>query len=267
MATENPTEAAETNDDGEGRERSAIRFPYMDLDDAISVARAIHQTTGGSPCAFDQLAAKLELSLKSSGFQVRLATARLFGLIESTEGGVKLTALGQRIIDTAQERAAKVSSFLAVPLYKKVHEHYLGKVLPPAAAFERELLSMGVPAKQTSKARQVLERSAQIAGFFEFGKDKLVAPGVAQDTKADTTDTGKKKNGDGTGSGDGSGLAHLDPLLIALLKKIPPSGESWPGPQRARWFRTFAMNVSQIYDADDEQPVELKVELEPNPFA
>ena len=28
--------------------------------------------------------------------------------------------------------------------------------------------------------------------------------------------------------------------------------------QRVRWFRTFAMNVSQIYD-DDNDPVELKI--------
>ena len=31
--------------------------------------------------------------------------------------------------------------------------------------------------------------------------------------------------------------------------------------QRVRWFRTFAMNVSQIYDGDGE-PVEMKIELE-----
>jgi hypothetical protein len=29
-----------------------------------------------------------------------------------------------------------------------------------------------------------------------------------------------------------------------------------------RWFRTFAMNVSQIYDGDGE-PVEMKIDLEP----
>jgi hypothetical protein len=33
------------------------------------------------------------------------------------------------------------------------------------------------------------------------------------------------------------------------------------GPQRVRRFRTFAMNVSQIYDGDSE-PVEMKIELE-----
>jgi len=54
---------------------------------------------------------------------------------------------------------------------------------------------------------------------------------------------------------------ELDPLLVALLKKVPPADKGWPGPQRVRWFRTFAMNVSQIYDGDGE-PVELKIELE-----
>ncbi|WP_426419219.1 hypothetical protein [Bradyrhizobium genosp. A] len=49
-------------------------------------------------------------------------------------------------------------------------------------------------------------------------------------------------------------------MLIALLKKIPTSGE-WPAAQRVRWFRTFAMNVSQIYDVDSD-PVEMKIELE-----
>jgi hypothetical protein len=31
--------------------------------------------------------------------------------------------------------------------------------------------------------------------------------------------------------------------------------------QRVCWFRTFAMNVSQIYDGEGE-PVEMKIELE-----
>lgn len=59
----------------------------------------------------------------------------------------------------------------------------------------------------------------------------------------------------------GLGDLGLDPLLIALLKKIPTSGE-WPAAQRLRWFRTFAMNVSQIYDEEAMEPVELKIELE-----
>lgn len=45
---------------------------------------------------------------------------------------------------------------------------------------------------------------------------------------------------------------------MMLLKKIPNAENGWPGPQRLRWFRTFAMNVSQIYD-DDLSPIELEI--------
>jgi hypothetical protein len=43
--------------------------------------------------------------------------------------------------------------------------------------------------------------------------------------------------------------------------RIPPADKGWPSAQRIRWLRTFAMNVSQIYDGD-EGPVEMKIEAE-----
>ena len=65
----------------------------------------------------------------------------------------------------------------------------------------------------------------------------------------------------GGGNGGGGDDLAPDPLLIALLKKTPTSGD-WPALQRLRWFRTFAMNVSQIYDEEALEPVELKIDLE-----
>ena len=108
----------------------------------------------------------------------------------------------------------------------------------------------------------MFERSAEQANFFEHGKNRLVMPAVALREKPPETPEDKNKNGGGTGGGD-DGLSELglDPLLVALLKKIPTSGE-WPAQQRLRWFRTFAMNVSQIYDGDDKEPVEMKIELD-----
>lgn len=67
---------------------------------------------------------------------------------------------------------------------------------------------------------------------------------------------GNKRGNGGDGVRD-VGL-NPDPLLIELLKKIPPTEAGWPAPQRIRWFRTFAMNVSQIYDNDDH-PIELVI--------
>jgi hypothetical protein len=49
------------------------------------------------------------------------------------------------------------------------------------------------------------------------------------------------------------------PSRRALQWKIPDAEKGWPAALRVRWFRTFAMNVSQIYDGDDEA-VEMKIE-------
>jgi hypothetical protein len=71
--------------------------------------------------------------------------------------------------------------------------------------------------------------------------------------------SGREENDNGNGGGKGGGVElDLDPLLIELLKKIPSTGSGWPEAQRVRWFRTFAMSVSQIYD-EDENPIELDI--------
>lgn len=54
----------------------------------------------------------------------------------------------------------------------------------------------------------------------------------------------------------------LDPLIMALLRKIPSAGQEWPQEKRLRWFKTFAMNVSQVYD-DDKHPIELSITVVP----
>jgi hypothetical protein len=104
--------------------------------------------------------------------------------------------------------------------------------------------------------------------FYESGRDRLVRPGfVPQEESGENV--GENNNGGGGGGGTGSGSGEgsgteldLDALLIALLKKIPSPDKGWPAANRLRWFRTFAMNVSQIYDAENDPPVEMKIELE-----
>jgi hypothetical protein len=251
-----------TQDEGDGRQRSSIGFPYNNLGDAIEVAQAIHSHVGTGDCSDTQLSVWMNLSAKSSGYRIQVSAARMFGLIESASGMHKLSPLGRAIVDPQQERDARVRAFLNVPLYKAVFEKYDGGVLPPAAALERDIVGLGVAEKQTGRARQVFERSAEQASFFEHGKNRLVMPAIAvREPLTPKGDEDKTKNQNGKGNdGDGTGL-ELDPLLVALLKKIPSAEKGWPGAARVRWFRTFAMNVSQIYDGDGE-PVEMKIELE-----
>lgn len=260
MSGENTANAADAaQDEGDGRQRSSISFPYNNLGDAIEVAQAIHSHAGTGECDDAQLSAWMNLSPKSSGFRIQLSAARMFGLIETTSGNHKLSPLGLSIVDPQQERGARAHAFLSVPLYKAMFEKYKTGVLPPPAALERDIVGLGVAEKQKDRARQVFERSAEQGGFFEHGKNRLVMPAVAiRETPA--ADPLTDKNGGGGGGDDGLDSLGLDPLLIALLKKIPTSGE-WPAAQRVRWFRTFAMNVSQIYDGDNE-PVEMKINID-----
>jgi hypothetical protein len=238
----------------------------MDLSEAVALAKAIHNNVGTGTCSLEQLAPWVKQSPTGSGFRSRLSASRLFGLINTDRSeALSLTDIGRLVVDAKRDREGRGKAFLNVPLYAAVHDKFKGGVVPPAAALDKELVGLGVASTLADTARRVLERSAEQAGFYESGRDRLVMPGFVQEPG----DLGAEKQGiDGGGGGPGSGSGggegaelSLDALLIALLKKIPTPEKGWPGPSRVRWFRTFAMNVSQIYDSEDE-PVEMKIELE-----
>lgn len=260
----NVAEATESDDEAAtGRQRSKVAFPYSDLAAAIAVASTIHDKVGNGDCSLQQLSAWMGVSSKSSGFRVQLAAARLFGVIDSDgPDSYRLTALGRQIVDPESARKAKVEAFLNAPLFKRLYEKHQEGVLPPAAALEREIAGLGVAEKQKDRARQVFDRSAEQAGFFEHGKNRLVMPAFAVKPGSGSKDESSGSGGSGGNGGGGSNIElNLDPLIIELLRKIPAAEEGWPEAKRLRWMRTFAMNVSQIYDAEDA-PVELKIEVE-----
>jgi hypothetical protein len=244
-------DAASSAADGGARQRSSIGFPYMDLDDAIEVAQAIHGNVGQGECDDDQLAAWLGLSAKSSGFRVQVYTARMFGVIEpGASGKIKLSGLGRAAVDPNQARSAKVQSFLNVPLYAKVFENYKGGVLPPAAAFERDIVLLGVAEKQKGRARQVFERAAEQAGFFEQGKNRLVKPGITETGAASPPPP--PPPGGGKGGGDGGG-DDVDPpsdrpaLIEALVDHLPKQGAPFTIEDLADWLRAAEGNLRIIY--------------------
>lgn len=253
-ATEAADTAVEVSDEPKKRERSTIEFPYMDLSDAVAVAKSIHTTTGSSPCQPDQLAAALSLSMQSSGFRMRIATARLFGLIESDRGsgGAKLTPLGQMIVDPSREREGKAEAFLKVPLYGKLYDLYRGKVLPPTAALEREIAALGVAQKQTDRARQAFERSATAAGFFEQGRDRLVRPGVPANYEP-------PKKEDQRPGGHGGDQPPRDPLIEGLFQEVPPRDTEWSAEEQVRWLETAAHIFALVFKRREKISIEIEV--------
>jgi hypothetical protein len=248
----------ELSEDGKTRQRSTIGFPYTDYDGAAEVAMAVHSNVGHGTCSTAQLAPWMNQSPKSSGFRTQLAAARLFGLIDSENSeSYRLTPLGTKLADPAQARSAKAEAFIRVPLFAALFKKYESGVTPPTAALEREIVALGVSEKQKSRARQVFEGSAQQCGFRDHGANRLVMPAVMVAAPTASPLAPPSIGGGGGSERSGVGL-NLDPLLIALLQKIPPQGEAWPKERRVRWFKTFAMNVSQVYD-DENDPIELNI--------
>ena len=246
------------------RLQSSIQFPYTDLEVAISVADSMHNS-GYQECAPDQLAAVMNQRVSSGNFRQKVAAARAFGLIHTIPGRISLTDLGYRILDSSQQRGARAEAFLSIALYRKLYDDFRGKQLPPRpAALERTFENYGVSPKQTDKARHAFDRSAKQAGFFDHGNDRLVEPGdipvraapLAQEPRE--VPTIEKGNG---GGGGGELPPHLDPLIVALLNKMP-TGKSWPLPGRVKWLRALAMNLSFVYEADDGNAGEIEVTIQ-----
>ena len=253
-----PAQAAAKVSGGAPRQRSTVAFPYMDLLASAELAEAIFRNVAGGDCDDDQLAAWSNQSSKSSTFRVQVYAARTFGLLTGEASRHKLTDLGMAIVDPQQTREAKVRAFQNVPLYAALFEKFKGGVLPPTAALEREIIAIGVAPKQKERARQVFERSADQAGFYAHGRDRLVQPGISSSGHAPSSPANMEKPGGGQGGGDGGG--SLDPLIAALIQKLPKHADPskpWPANDRVTWLQMTAMAFQMAYGAVD--PIDVKV--------
>lgn len=253
-AGENPPERDQK------RERSTIAFPYGDLEDAIVVATAVFQNAGGSQCSADQLAAWMNHdSMTSGAFRVKLATARTFGVIDVDGDLVILTDLGRQIVDPHLGPQARVQSFLTVPLYKALFENYRGFTLPRDVALEQQMVSLGVATKQKQKARQAFQRSAEQAGFFAHGRNKLVMPGNQTSSEASRTAQPHEARSHSDqralpqlsqgGGGPPAGGTHA--LIQGLFQTLPVAGSLWPTAAREQWLQAADYIFRLVY-TDDE---------------
>ena len=236
------------------RQRSTIGFPYVDLGATIQLAKAIFENVAGGECDDDQLAAWTNQSAKSSGFRTQVYAGRTFGVLSGESGRHRVTELGKAVIDPHQEREAKVRAFLSVPLYAALFEKFKGGMLPPPAALEREIEGLGVAAKQKDRARQVFERCAEQAGFFEHGRNRLIQPGIAPSGKeSGQSNDQSNKSPPGGGGGDGG---TGDKLLDALISKLPAAGQTWSVDERVAWLSLMAMGFQITYGV--EPTIEIK---------
>jgi hypothetical protein len=212
--------------------RSTIAFPYSGLKDAEQIARALHDSWGGAASP-DQLAASptLDASPRSGAFRTKVATAKTFGVISVSRNNIALTDLGRKLVDPQTRAAARVEAFLAVPLFAALINEYKGTMLPPDSGLEQKISDLGVSVKQTAKARQAFQRSAELAGFFKMGKERLVQPAnLPGSDKPPAPPREPKQDGEMPAS-----TATLPAPLPELWLKLLQDGRDW-SPEKIQEF-------------------------------
>jgi hypothetical protein len=212
-------------------QRSTVGFPYTSLRDAETIAQELHDKWGGN-ASLDQLAGGMGTGSRGGTFRVKVATARTFGAVRIKDRSIALTDLGRRLLDPQTRIAARVEAFLGVPLFLQLSEQYRGSLLPPPSGLEQKIADLGVSPKQTSRARVAFLQSAEQAGFFKHGKDRLVQPANVADS-AETNPTarsaaaeskaGKDDEMDQSSQSSTALPAPLPELWFTLLR----DGRSW----------------------------------------
>jgi hypothetical protein len=238
-ATDIDQETAAEGDGGKNI-RSTIAFPYSHLGDAELVAEALHSR--GNSAKMGEIAAELGTTTNSGTFRTKISTARVFGVTETRSGQVSLTDLGRRLVDPKTKPRARVDAFLHVPLYSAIYNKFDGGKLPSAKGLETAIEQLGVSPKQLDRARQALHRSAERAGFFRNGSDRLVVPPVGA-----TPGEGSQDPDPGADTGDKVTLVGTlpDVMVQMWVTLLRGEGAKWP-PEKIAEFVKAAQRLDKI---------------------
>lgn len=209
------------------------------------VATELHDKWGGKASP-EQLAAGLSSSPTSGAFRIKVATARTFGAITTARGVLALTALGRKLIDPQTQATARVEAFMTVPLFAALADEYKGVMLPPDSGLERKIHDLGVSAKQAVRARQAFQRSAELAGFFRQGRQRLVPPPDHQQDRGG--DKGRDEPGDRRA--DSTKGSVTPNALVDLWITLLDEGASWP-PGKIKEYLDTARKLRTLLSEDD----------------
>lgn len=238
-------------------------WPFFDFSDAFQVPELIN-TRGGGVADLDQLAAWLNYKSTTSGtFASKLASARYFGLVSSTERGrVSISDRARTILAPVMPDDAvnaKAEAFLAVPLFKRLFDQFRGTALPPDVGL-RNLFqhTYHIAPERVQQAVRVFKDSARQTGFFDSAPDRLIRPSamassVAQ-SGAQTSEAEARapvsENRRFAGGGGNEGGIH--PAILGMLHELPAPGDPWTPSDQKGFLDAFIAMVKFIYPAKGE---------------
>lgn len=244
------------------REQSTIQFPYLDLENAITVASAILRG-GGVAVTRDQLAGIMGSSPISGNFVTKIASARTFGLVKFEASKYELTDIGFNILDSdeSRQKTARRDAFLNVPLYRRAFDEFKGRQLPPRPhGLEQAFVKFGVAQKQKTNARLAFDKSALQAGFFVNGPDRLIEPIISGGARPTAYVDEIDLRGDEAipaSALPAAGMMGRHPFIQGLLDTLPEPQTNWAAEGRAKWLMAAANIFDLIYKGDGR--IDIKV--------
>jgi hypothetical protein len=238
--------------------RAPVPFPSAGLKGAIEMAQVICDHDGR--WRFDHLAEALNMNKDAGAFRYRTAAARMFGFAETDGSEFVLTEFGRRACSPATAAAAMEEAFLRVELYNRLYQRYApnGGRLPTDDVLCKDLELLGVPEQRVKVARQVFLRSAEAAGFFGSGRDRLIRPSGIDNANA-TAGAGQRRSEPKDQAaepppapqGKDGGLVTEHLWLQVLESKLPAEGEPFPRKQRQRWLELARVYIDMTYPDDE----------------
>lgn len=218
------------------------RYPRYDLDQSLEVARQLHQR-GGGVASGSELAAFLGYKSTNNGaYLSRVASARLFGLVEGQSPTVKVTPLALDILrpdypESAQR--ARLNAFSSVPIFRQFLSDYEGKPLPDIQGIRNALSRYGMPASDAAPATTRLLESADQAGLFRVAgnRSKMIRPttGDAPERTEPPPENGEASTPDRSPSP----AASRFPKIIEGALDALPTERSWDESELQEWLQFF----------------------------
>ena len=238
------------------RDQARIAFPFIPLSDVVKMVQAIGLR--GGRCRFDDLADALGQRKTSGAFRGRTSAGRMYGAVETVGSELELTDLGEAMCSPDPEGDTLAQAFLRVPLYEALYARYAAESgkLPAREVLEADMMRLGVPAKSVELARRAFLRSAEFAGFFRSGRDRLIRPAPMSDSIAPRQIATPEPTEPAVGPPAEAAPMAEHPLIQGLMAKLPPEGERFTPRQRQRWLDTAKAALDLMYAGDDEDDPE-----------
>ncbi len=128
---------------GSVKKKRASKIPFTSLRECEELTQKIFKSIGKREASTKEISHAFGMSENSSGFMQLMASLRMFGLIERSEGKVALSERGLRITAPTkpdQPKEALREAFLECAFYKQLLDKYSGGPLPEETFLQNDLI-------------------------------------------------------------------------------------------------------------------------------